>query len=43
MSVCEEKEGERRNEPFGERESEVGVSVCPVREYTCSFLRRSYT
>ena len=39
--VCEENEGERRYEPFGEREREVGVSVCPVRVYTCSFLRIS--
>ena len=31
MIVCEDKEGERRYEPFGERDKEVGVSVCPVR------------
>lgn len=41
MIACDENEGERRYEPFGERESEVGVSVCPVNEYTCSFLRMS--
>ena len=39
--VCEENEGERIYEPFGESESEVGVSVWPVRVYTCSFLRMS--
>ena len=43
MMTLEENEGERRYEPFGERESEVGVSVCPGSEYTCSLLRRSYT
>jgi hypothetical protein len=30
--VCDEKEGERRHEPEGEREREVGVSTCPRRE-----------
>lgn len=41
--VWEENEGERRYAPFGDRESEVGVSVCPDRLDTCSFLRMSYT
>lgn len=41
MMVCEENEGERRKDPLGEREREVGVSACPVKVYTCSFLRIS--
>jgi hypothetical protein len=32
MSAREENEGDSRYEPFGESESEVGVSVCPVSE-----------
>src|ERR1700730_12221433 len=43
MMALDEKEGERRYEPFGEREREVGVSVCPERVCTCSPLRRSNT
>ncbi len=41
--VCEEKDGERRKLPFGERERDVGVSVWPMRVYTSSFLRKSST
>lgn len=41
--VWEEKEGDKRKFPLGERAKEVGVSVWPVREYTCSPLRKSYT
>ena len=43
MMVCEESEGERRYDPFGESASEVGVSVCPVSVYTSWFFRTSYT
>ena len=43
MTVWDEKDGERRKFPLGERERAVGVSLCPVRAYTCSHLRRSYT
>lgn len=32
MMVWLEREGERRKLPFGETESDVGVSVCPMRE-----------
>ena len=32
MRTFEEEEGESRKEPLGERDREVGVSVCPVRE-----------
>ena len=31
MIVWDEKEGERRKWPLGERERDVGVSVCPMR------------
>lgn len=43
MMVCDDSEGDRRNEPFGDREREVGVSVCPAKVYTCSFFRKSNT
>lgn len=43
MSVCDEKDGERRCSPEGESASDVGVSVCPVSEYTSARERRSYT
>ena len=43
MMVWDENDGERRKFPLGEREREVGVSLCPRRVYTCSHLRRSYT
>ena len=43
MIVWDEKEGERRKWPLGERERDVGVSVCPMRVWTSSFLRKSMT
>jgi hypothetical protein len=32
IMAWDEKEGERRYEPLGDREREVGVSTCPRRE-----------
>lgn len=43
MIVWEEREGDRMKAPDGESASDVGVSVCPPRVYTCAILRRSYT
>jgi len=41
ISVWEERDGESRNDPEGEREREVGVFVCPVRVEMTACLRRS--
>lgn len=43
IMVCEDREGESKKFPLGERDSDVGVSECPPRLYTSSFLRRSNT
>jgi hypothetical protein len=43
MIVCDENDGERRNWPLGEREREVGVSVCPESVKSSFWFRISYT
>ena len=41
--VWDDREGERRYDPFGDSARDVGVSVWPVRVYTSAFLRKSRT
>lgn len=39
--TCEEKEGDSKKLPLGERDKDVGVSLCPLKVKTSALLRMS--